>query len=290
MEQIANRRGWAMGLVLVCALLSYHNVLWHSFHYDDEHSILENPHVRSLANVPRFFVDPGTFSGMPEARMYRPLLLATYAGNYALGGYAPMGWHAVNLLLHLVNAGLLLSLAPALGASRRAALIAGMLFAVHPVLSESVNYVSSRSSLLATCCLLLAFKGVGAVIQGRHRAWLLVAGTYLGALMAKSVAIVFPPILALFMGLNRRWHKKGLLGLTLLSGFYVVGTKAEGNRPIANQQTPKTSSIRWRPIAHNKAIERRNNPENSTGGEKKLSATANCGSTLNPTGKAAFDT
>ena len=107
MEQIANRRGWALGLVLVCALLSYHNVLWHSFHYDDEHSILENPHVRSLANVPRFFVDPGAFSGMPEARMYRPLLLATYAANYALGGYAPMGWHAVNLLLHLVNAGLL---------------------------------------------------------------------------------------------------------------------------------------------------------------------------------------
>ncbi|MBT7417957.1 MAG: tetratricopeptide repeat protein [Gemmatimonadetes bacterium] len=226
MEQIANRRGWALGLVLVCALLSYHNVLWHSFHYDDEHSILENPHVRSLANVPRFFVDPGAFSGMPEARMYRPLLLVTYAANYALGGYAPMGWHAVNLLLHLVNAGLLWSLAPVLGASRRAALIAGMLFAVHPVLSESVNYVSSRSSLLATCCLLLAFKGVGAVIQGRHRAWLLVAGTYLGALMAKSIAIVFPPILALFMGLSRRWHKKGLLGLTLLSGFYVVGTKA----------------------------------------------------------------
>ena len=64
------------------------------------------------------------------------------------------------------------------------------------------------------------------MIQGRHRAWLLVAVTYLGALMAMSIAIVFPPILALYMGLSRRWHKKGLLGLTLLSGFYVVGTKA----------------------------------------------------------------
>ncbi|MFL2542109.1 MAG: tetratricopeptide repeat protein [Candidatus Latescibacterota bacterium] len=226
MDRIANKRGWALALVLVCGLLSFHNVLGHSFHYDDEHSILENPHVRTLANVPRFFVDPGTFSAMPEARMYRPLLLATYACNYALGGYDPLGWHAVNLLLHLANAGLLWSLVPLLGASRRAALIAGLIFAVHPVLSESVNYVSSRSSLLATCFLLLALKAAIQVSRDRQKALPWTVAAYVGALLSKSIAIVFPPLVGLYMVLVGRCYKLVLAGLVLLSGFYVFGTKA----------------------------------------------------------------
>ena len=69
MDRLAMSKRWALALIVGGGLLAYHNVLGHSFHYDDDHSILENPHIRSLANVPRFFVDPGTFSGMPEARM-----------------------------------------------------------------------------------------------------------------------------------------------------------------------------------------------------------------------------
>ena len=88
-----HRRTVAGLLILACGVGVFHNSFGNSFHYDDEHSILENPHVRSLANIPRFFVDPGTFSGFPEARMYRPLLLATYALNYAAGGYEVFGYH-----------------------------------------------------------------------------------------------------------------------------------------------------------------------------------------------------
>lgn len=226
MERIANRRGWALALILICGLLSFHNVLGHGFHFDDEHSIIENPHVRSLANVPRFFVDPGTFSGMPEARMYRPILLVTYAFNYAVGGYSPCGWHVVNLLLHLANAGLLWSFASVLGASRLAALVAGLIFVVHPIMSESVNYVSSRSSLLATFFLLLAFKGIGLASRGGSNVWPLAGLAYLGALMAKSIAIVFPLLVGLYMGLFDRWRREWLGVLVLVSGLYVLATRA----------------------------------------------------------------
>ena len=42
--------------------ISYGNSLSGSFHYDDFHSLVANPHVRTLTNIPSFFVDPGLFS------------------------------------------------------------------------------------------------------------------------------------------------------------------------------------------------------------------------------------
>ena len=95
-------RTWtgAGALLLVC-LLGYANSLSGSFHYDDFHSIVDNPHIRTLRNAPAFFIDPLMFSGDPDKKMYRPLVLLSYAGNYALGGYEVRGYHLVNILLHL---------------------------------------------------------------------------------------------------------------------------------------------------------------------------------------------
>ena len=78
--------------IALCALalalgLAYGASFGNSFHYDDFHSIVENPHLRSLDRIATFFSDPGTFSSMPERAMYRPLLLVTLAFNYALGSY-----------------------------------------------------------------------------------------------------------------------------------------------------------------------------------------------------------
>ena len=110
----------AIALIVVLGIAAYFNSLDNGFHYDDEHSILENHHVRSLLNLPAFFLDPGTFSGLPQARMYRPVLLVTYALNYAVGGYEPFGYHLVNLFLHLLNVLLGWRLAGALGNGRGA--------------------------------------------------------------------------------------------------------------------------------------------------------------------------
>ena len=125
----------ALCIAAVCGLL-YANALSGSFHYDDFHSIVDNPHLRSLANVPAFFADPDMFSGDPEKSMYRPLLLLTYAFNYAVGGYEPWGYLLVNLLLHVLVSVLVALLAERMLVSARAGWVAGMLFAVHPLATE----------------------------------------------------------------------------------------------------------------------------------------------------------
>ncbi len=84
--------------IVAAGCVTYSNSFHNSFHYDDEHSIIENPNIRSLTNIPQFLVDAGAFSGLDEARMYRPLLLVTLSLNYAFGEYEPPGYHLVNLL------------------------------------------------------------------------------------------------------------------------------------------------------------------------------------------------
>ena len=100
MNQPAPCSKWTWALVLAVAAGPYLNTLNGGFHYDDEHALVRNTHLRQLSAVPGFFVDSSTFSSEPDMAMYRPLLQTTFALNHALGGYDAWSWHLVNVLLH----------------------------------------------------------------------------------------------------------------------------------------------------------------------------------------------
>ena len=85
--------------VLVSGL--YLSSLDNSFHYDDRHVIVENPHIRSLDRLPQFFLQPAYFSRDADKAMYRPLLLCSLALNYAWSGYQTYSYHLVNIGLRL---------------------------------------------------------------------------------------------------------------------------------------------------------------------------------------------
>ena len=137
--------------VLIFSLIRlglFANALNNPFHFDDRHSIEYNRHLRSLANIPQFFTDPGTFSSERRGTMFRPLLLSSYAFNYALHGDWIAGFRLVNLGLHVLCAGVLFAVARDWGRPEREAWAAGLLFLLHPLHGEPVNYISSRSDLL----------------------------------------------------------------------------------------------------------------------------------------------
>ena len=145
-----------VALLVVLAFLLYANSFDNSFHYDDKHSIRDNPHLRQTANIPAFFSDPGLFSRDPDKGMYRPLLLTSFALNYAWDGYRTRTYRLVNILLHGFCAALVWGVARRLGQPAPRALLAGLLFVAHPLASEPVNYISSRSELLAAFFVLAA--------------------------------------------------------------------------------------------------------------------------------------
>ena len=81
-----------LAVVGVAALVgaAYANHFQNGFHFDDSHAILDNPFVRDLGHLPRYFSDATTFSVLPQNQSYRPVLQATLAVDYWLaGGYVP---------------------------------------------------------------------------------------------------------------------------------------------------------------------------------------------------------
>ncbi len=131
----------AGALIVAAGVLAWHNSFTGPFVFDDGDAIRENPTLRHLWPIWKPFAPPTgglTVSG-------RPLLNFTLAINYALGGLKVWGYHAVNLLIHLL-AGLTL-----FGIARRTlkrlwlAFAIALIWTVHPLQTESVTYIVQRA-------------------------------------------------------------------------------------------------------------------------------------------------
>ena len=216
-------RGGALLALLTFAV--YANTLDHPFHYDDIHSIVDNPHLRDLGRIPSYFVDPTAFSHNPDNAMYRPLLLVGFALNYAIGGYEVLGYHFVSIALHLACALLVGWMTAQLCANQRAGWFAAALFAVHPVHSEPVNYISSRSEIQAAFFVLLGFAAY--LRCGPRRGWW-VCLAFAAGLLSKSIAIVLPALLLAYeLCVRRRWPDRGLCAvLAGLSACYLLAVRS----------------------------------------------------------------
>lgn len=142
----------------------------------------------------------GLFTRTSGEDNLRPVTLLSYRLQIALGGDDPGAYHAVNILVHAFNAALLLLLLVRLGLSLEAATAASILFAVHPLQSAAVAYVSGRADLLAVAFSLLA---VQCVLISRDTdarapwAWGLAAlAAALAAPLSKEVGLTAPLLAA----------------------------------------------------------------------------------------------
>ena len=233
-------------LLLGVPFLVYWNSLGIPFHYDDFHSIVENPHLRDPGNIPRFFVDASMFSSNPASAMYRPLLLTSFALNHVVSGYAVWSYHLVSVALHLGCVCLVFLVGEMLLGDRAAAALGALIFGVHPINTEAVNYISSRSEVLAGLLLLLALWGFLRWRRGCGGRAILV-GSYAAALLSKATGIALPAMLLCYDAMHpgRRPRRDpatyGLLGLVSLVYLLAVGrflkraTLDEPVRPYGEQ-------------------------------------------------------
>ncbi|HEU4994982.1 MAG TPA: tetratricopeptide repeat protein [Gemmatimonadaceae bacterium] len=161
-----NARLVYVALLAALPFIVYANGYRHAYHLDDAYTIVSNPSLRSLRAVPSYFADPGTYTSNREQADYRPVLQATYAVNYQMGGYDVWWWHFTQIVLHaLVTLGVyglclrIITLMRSDSQPRNPDLIAfigAAIVAVHPSSSGVVNYLNARSSLLTAAFLLPA--------------------------------------------------------------------------------------------------------------------------------------
>ncbi len=205
MSSEPDRQAWkifTLGTVLVAAaLLAWANSFEGAFVLDDLPAIAENPTIRAWATALSPPGDGQTVSG-------RPLVNASFALNWALGGDSVRGYHAFNLVIHALAALVLFGLvrrtlrSPALAdrfseqATAIAAVIAG-LWVLHPLQTESVTYLSQRAESLAGLCLLATlYAATRGAETGGSLAWNAAAvGACLLGMATKEVMYAAPLLL-----------------------------------------------------------------------------------------------
>ena len=140
--------------VALCALVPYVPALWNSFAMDDLYIILWNPLVHSIRGVWGAFAAPYWPPDL-GGHMYRPLPLATFALDWSLVHGHPAWFHAMNLLWHAGTAVAVTAMVRR-WSGIAAAVVAGAIFAVHPVHVEAVANVVGRAELMAALAVCLA--------------------------------------------------------------------------------------------------------------------------------------
>ncbi len=243
---------FAIFAISVAACAAYLNSLHGPFVFDDASSIVTNPTIRKLWPLTEALTPPIT----NVTAQGRPILNLSLAVNYALGGTAVEGYHALNVFIHLL-AGLTLfglvrrTLAPEANAAWLALAIA-VLWVVHPLQTESVTYVIQRAEslmglfyLLTVYCFARSAESEGGRVCDPPSArtamiWQTLAVLACALGMATKEVMATAPLMVLFYdrtfvarsfadALRRRWpFYTALFGTWLLLGWLVL--QGGGNR------------------------------------------------------------
>lgn len=175
-------RSWlGVALLLVVVAAAFANAIDNGFVYDDQILIVDDPAVR----LP--------LSAGGEGLLYRPLRTLSYRLDHAIGGLDPRVFHLTNVAYHAVTVLLVATLLAGLGASPAATVLGALVFAVHPVQTDAVTYVSGRRDVL---CGLFYVLGVLAYLRHRRDggvgALVLAFVAYVLAILAKEMAVTMP--------------------------------------------------------------------------------------------------
>lgn len=256
---------WPVAAIAAAALVAYGNALGHPFLFDDAGAIVDNQTIRSfwssLAGGPEQFPTAG-----------RPLLNASFALNYALGELAPWGYHAFNLAAHLLAALVLFALTRrVLRLPRMPALLAGqetgfatvlaLLWAVHPVNSEIVNYATQRSEgLMALALLATLYFGVRASAEMQPARWQIASIAACAAGMACKESMVVAPVLMLVLDATfitggplqavreRPWYYAALFATELLLAALIAGGPRSHSAGFSSGVAPWTYLLNQAPL------------------------------------------
>lgn len=241
------RSGWiAIGLLTLGVVLAYANALSGEFVFDDRTSIAENPTIRQLW-PPEPVLSPPATAGVGG----RPVANLTLAFNYALGGETMTGYRVGNIMIHGLAALALLGLVrrtfllPSLrekfgAAAEWLALAIAGLWALHPVQSIDVNYISQRTESLMGLFYFLTLYCLVRGAAGGARWWhpLAIVACALG--MASKEVMVTAPVMALLYdrtfvagsfaaAWRARWKVYGGLATTwVLLAFLMGGLRTRG--------------------------------------------------------------
>ena len=220
-SRFARRETLAALALAALAVGCYLPALTAGFVWDDE-AFTDAAAVREWSGLWRIWSSPR--AAIENEGHYWPLVYTSFWLEHKLWGFAPAGYHAVNVVLHAANTLLVRRLAERLAVP--GAWLVAAVFAVHPLHVESVAWIIERKDLLSGLCYLAAFLawlrftdeprgGRG----GRH--YVLALALFAAGMLCKSIVVTLP---AAFVIVS--WWKRGRVtgsDLSRAAPFFVVG-------------------------------------------------------------------
>ncbi|HCJ66529.1 MAG TPA: hypothetical protein DHV62_04190 [Elusimicrobia bacterium] len=232
-------------VVILVSFLVHSNSFRNEFVIDDPLHISENQLIKDWKNVPLIFTrDYFYLSG---ERAYFPVVTLSYFLDYSLWGLNVFGYHLTNTLFHSLNSVLIYLIFGLLLQESKVAFLSSILFAIHPIHTESLNFISGRTDLLAMFFFLLSFYlyiktfyySTLQQVQGlslpktispfHHFTYFFSCISFILALFSKEMAVTLPLVLVLSDFCFRRFNPEVMdivhkyLVYVLLAFLFILG-------------------------------------------------------------------
>lgn len=190
-RQTASLWPWIIPIVLVTAIFLWPMLNNGLTNWDDEYYVVQNPLLRGPDWA-------GIFTNSVVSN-YHPVTVATLAANYAMTGLDASSYLITNLLLHLINTGLVFYFIWLIsGRKLWVAAFTALVFGIHPMHVESVAWVSERKDVLYTLFFLLSLIQYWYFLNNKNRKNLVYCFVFFGlSILSKPAAIILPGILFL---------------------------------------------------------------------------------------------
>ncbi|MDA1233002.1 MAG: hypothetical protein O2856_19735 [Planctomycetota bacterium] len=203
-------------LVVVGLIAFWQSVAFDFVNWDDVSYVQQNELITSWSPSNLWGVATETVT-----RNYAPLTILSFLIDHTIWGQNPGGYHATNILLHLLNGVLVFLLLKRMTGNLFVAWLTAALFLIHPVQIESVVWISSRKGLLCSAFMLWASMiRLRPEVTAKQDAWYI--GLLMAALLSKALAIIFPPIVLLYDVLVRREKSATAVARQVIPGLLSV--------------------------------------------------------------------
>lgn len=217
-------RWWPYAFLGALALIVYASALQSGFVTDDKYQLLDNPLVTDWSKLPRIFqLGVWAFADNAPSNYYRPVQMVLYLALHSVFGFNSSLFHLFQFLIHAVNTLLVYNLAKLLLKSPAAALVAGILFAVHPIHTEPVIWIAALPDLVMTLLVLTALRMFIVTAARPDRVTTVkLNAIFFAAMLTKEPSVMLLPLLMgyefLYLGRslrelwNNRWLYASMMG------------------------------------------------------------------------------
>ncbi len=197
----SKRRKWLIialaAALIVVTFAAYFKVFRAEFVYDDFAFIVNNKDIQSFTPLAKFLLSPDIFTGSRYVtgsgggKNWRPVASFAFAVEYSLFGLNSSGFHFASVLLHILNVVLIYVLFLKLTKKIWPAAAASLLWAIHPVNTEAVSWVSNQSSLIFFGFFILAALAILRYIGNRNqKIWIRISYVlFVLSLLSKETAL-----------------------------------------------------------------------------------------------------